>query len=75
MSKSTASHFAALSEAQRGQVRNRALGFMYQFHHLLPEFNAVENTAMPLLIRRMSPHDAQRDRRRDARARRPRRIG
>ncbi len=50
--------FAAQSEAQRGQVRNRALGFMYQFHHLLPEFNAVENTAMPLLIRRMSPHDA-----------------
>jgi lipoprotein-releasing system ATP-binding protein len=50
--------FAVQSEAQRGQVRNRALGFMYQFHHLLPEFNAVENTAMPLLIRRMSPHDA-----------------
>ena len=50
--------FASLSEAARGQVRNRALGFMYQFHHLLPEFNAVENTAMPLLIRRMSPRDA-----------------
>ena len=50
--------FASLSEAARGQVRNRALGFIYQFHHLLPEFSAVENTAMPLLIRRMAPKDA-----------------
>jgi len=50
--------FSAISDAERGRLRNESLGFIYQFHHLLGEFSALENVAMPLFVRRLPRDEA-----------------
>ena len=50
--------FSTISDAERGRLRNESLGFIYQFHHLLAEFSALENVAMPLFVRRMKRDEA-----------------
>jgi lipoprotein-releasing system ATP-binding protein len=50
--------FSTISDAERGALRNQSLGFVYQFHHLLAEFSALENVAMPLFVRRMKKDEA-----------------